>query len=208
VDELHEHSTPEIVQKLNTATGARRQPLIFEITTAGHDRHSICRQHHEFSVKTLEGSIPSDAADSWFAYIATIDPGDEWTDPAVWIKANPSLGVTVKIDDLRRQVDEAREMPAQQNAIRRLRLNEWTEQVTRWLDLRVWDEGGPPASTDWRRVKSDLDDLGGKLCGRECYGGLDLARVNDLSAFVLLFPPTGARDLGALAEKVDMTSAR
>jgi phage terminase large subunit-like protein len=64
VDELHEHSTPEIVQKLNTATGARRQPLIFEITTAGHDRHSICRQHHEFSVKTLEGSIPSDAADS------------------------------------------------------------------------------------------------------------------------------------------------
>jgi phage terminase large subunit-like protein len=58
VDEVHEHATPEIIQKLNTATGARRQPLIFEITTAGHDRHSVCRQHHEFSVKALEGSIP------------------------------------------------------------------------------------------------------------------------------------------------------
>lgn len=54
VDEVHEHASPEIVQKLNTATGARRQPLIFEITTAGHDRHSVCRQHHEFSVKALE----------------------------------------------------------------------------------------------------------------------------------------------------------
>ena len=201
VDEVHEHPNPEIIQKLNTATGARRQPLIFEITTAGHDRHSVCRQHHEFSVKTLEGTIPTEAADSWFAYIATIDDGDDWTDPAVWIKANPSLGVTIKIEDLKRQVDEAREMPAQQNAIRRLRLNEWTEQVTRWLDMAVWDEGGLPAATDWRTVKENLDDLEALLAGRTCYGGLDLARVNDLSAFVLLFPPTGDDDLRALADK-------
>ena len=195
VDEVHEHSSPEIVQKLNTATGARRQPLIFEITTAGHDRHSVCWQHHEFSVKALEGTMPAEAADSWFAYIATIDPGDDWTDPAVWIKANPSLGVTVKVSDLKRQVDEAREMPAQQNAIRRLRLNEWTEQVTRWLDMEVWDEGGPPRGTNPAAVKVGLEALAELLAGRECYGGLDLARVNDLSALVLLFPPTGEGDL-------------
>src|SRR5690606_27960444 len=66
-------------------------------------------------------------------------------DPAVWVKASRSLGVTVKVDDLKRQIDEAKEMPAQQNAIRRLRLNEWTEQVTRWLDMSVWEECGPPA---------------------------------------------------------------
>ncbi|WP_189654834.1 terminase large subunit domain-containing protein [Paracoccus mutanolyticus] len=60
VDEVHEHPGPEIIQKLNTATGARRQPLIVEITTAGHDRHSVCRQHHEFSVKALEGSVPQE----------------------------------------------------------------------------------------------------------------------------------------------------
>ena len=141
VDEVHEHPNAEIIQKLNTATGARRQPLIFEITTAGHDRQSICRQHHEFSVKVLESTVPAEASDSWFAYIATIDAGDDWTNPAVWIKANPSLGVTVKVEDLKRQVDEAREMPAQQNAIRRLRLNEWTEQATRWIDMGVWADG-------------------------------------------------------------------
>jgi phage terminase large subunit-like protein len=92
-------------------------------------------------------------------------------------------------------------MPAQQNAIRRLRLNEWTEQVTRWLDMGVWEEGGLPATTDWRIVKHELEELEGKLLGRECYGGLDLARVNDLSAFVLLFPPTLDDDLGTLADK-------
>lgn len=201
VDEVHEHPGPEIIQKLNTATGSRRQPLIFEITTAGYDRHSVCRQHHEFSLKALEGTVPYESADSWFAYIATIDEGDDWTDAKVWAKANPSLGVTVKIDDLKRQIDEAKEMPAQQNAIRRLRLNEWTEQVTRWLDMAVWEEGGLPNETDWRIVKHDLEELEAKLIGRECYGGLDLARVNDLSAFVLLFPPTMDDDLGDLSDK-------
>jgi len=201
VDEVHEHPGPEIIQKLNTATGARRQPLILEITTAGHDRHSVCRQHHEFSVKALEGTLPEETADPWFAFIATIDAGDDWTDPKVWVKANPSLGVTVKLDDLKRQIDEAREMPAQQNAIRRLRLNEWTEQVTRWLDMGVWAEGGPGDGADWRDIRAGLDDLEQKLLGRECYGGLDLARVNDLSAFMLLFPPTGDPALGDLAEK-------
>jgi len=60
--------------------------------------------------------------------------------------------VTVKPDDLRRQVEEAREMPAQQNAIRRLRPNEWTGQVTRWLDIAVWDEAGPPPDTSWHEA--------------------------------------------------------
>jgi len=164
VDEVHEHPGPEIIQKLNTATGARRQPLIFEITTAGYDRHSVCRQHHEFSVKALEGTVPTESSDSWFAYIATIDEGDDWTDEKVWVKANPSLGVTVKRDDLKRQIDEAKEMPAQQNAIRRLRLNEWTEQVTRWLDMSVWEEGGLGNSTVSTDVLGDpYEYLGGKF---------------------------------------------
>ncbi|MBB1493191.1 terminase large subunit [Paracoccus sp. MC1854] len=201
VDEVHEHPGPEIIQKLNTATGARRQPLIVEITTAGHDRHSVCRQHHEFSVKVLEGTLPSETADPWFAFIATIDTGDDWTDPRVWVKANPSLAVTVKPDDLKRQIDEAREMPAQQNAIRRLRLNEWTEQVTRWLDMDVWAEGGLAPETSGATIKMELERLERLLAGRECYGGLDLARVNDLSAFLLLFPPTREGSLGDLADK-------
>ena len=67
--------------------------------------------------------------------------------------------------------------------------------------MAVWEEGGLPVATDWRTVKEELDDLEALLAGRTCYGGLDLARVNDLSAFVLLFPPTGDEDLRALADR-------
>lgn len=133
-----------------------------------------------------------------------VDVVFSWCDgliPLRGLPENPSLGVTVKIDDLKRQIDEAREMPAQQNAIRRLRLNEWTEQVTRWLDMEVWAEGGLPATTSGTDIRGELARLERLLAGRECYGGLDLARVNDLSAFLLVFPPTRAPALGSLAEK-------
>jgi phage terminase large subunit-like protein len=84
IDELHTHKTRNVVDVLNTATGARRQPLLFEITTAGYDRHSICYEHHDYSIKVLEGTVPDD---SWFAFIAAADDHDDWTDPKVWQKA-------------------------------------------------------------------------------------------------------------------------
>ena len=85
----------------------RTVPTPLQACTLSYDRLSVCRQHHEFSIKALEGNVPFEAADSWFAYIATLDAGDVWTDPTVWIKANPRLGVTVKMEYLHRQVDEA-----------------------------------------------------------------------------------------------------
>ena len=86
----------------------RRQPLLFEITTAGYDRHSICFEHQDYSIKVLEGTVPDD---SWFAFIAAADEGDDWTDPAVWRKANPSFGLSVKADDLARKAEKAIALP-------------------------------------------------------------------------------------------------
>ena len=88
IDELHAHKTRHVVDVLETATGARRQPLLFEITTAGYDRHSICFEHHDYAIKLLEGTLQDD---SWFAFIASADEGDDWTDPEVWRKAEPEL---------------------------------------------------------------------------------------------------------------------
>lgn len=172
IDELHAHKSRAIVEVLETATGARRQPLIFEITTAGTDQTSICYEHHEYSRQILEGSIRDD---TWFAYIATIDEGDDWTDPTTWAKANPNLGVSVKVDDLERKAEKARRLPAAQNAFRRLHLNQWTQQTDRWIDLSLWDENAG-------EVNEEL------LVGRECYGGLDLSAVSDLTAWVMVFP--------------------
>lgn len=172
VDELHAHRTRAIVDVLETATGSRRQPLIWYITTAGYDRTSVCWEHHDYSVKVLEGVIEDDR---WFAYIATIDPGDDWRDPSAWAKANPNLGVSVKFDDLETKAARAEQVPGQQNAFRRLHLNEWTEQADRWLDMDVWDAGAVPVDPE-------------ALRGRPCFAGLDLSSTTDLTAFVAVFP--------------------
>ncbi len=172
IDEVHAHKNRGVVEVLETATGARRQPLQFEITTAGYDRNSICWEHHDYSTKILEGIIEDD---TWFAFITSIDEKDDWTNPDTWIKANPNLGVSAKLDDLIRKCEKAKHLPAAQNAFRRLHLNQWTEQANRWINM-----------TSWNKCKGHVDaEL---LAGKECYGGLDLASTTDIAAFVLYFP--------------------
>jgi phage terminase large subunit-like protein len=174
IDELHAHKNRNLWDVLETATGSRRQPLISAITTAGFDKLSVCWQQHAYGEQILDGIVNDD---SYFVFIASLDPEDDWTDPAVWIKANPNLGVSVKIDSLQEQCAKAESLPAAQNAFRRLRLNQWTEQADRWIDLDIWDAGAHPINLE-------------SLRGRRCFGGLDLSSTTDLSAFVLLFPPT------------------
>lgn len=179
VDELHAHKTRSMVDVLETATGARRQPLIEYITTAGYDRHSVCWEKHEYGIRVLEGTVQDD---TFFVYIASIDEGDDWTDPAVWAKANPNLGISVKVDDLTMKCERAKQVPGLQNSFRRLHMNVWTEQADRWLDMDVWDENAGAMS---------VADLRAHLRGRLCYGGLDLSSKVDLSSFSLFFPDAG-----------------
>lgn len=184
IDELHAHRTRAVVDVLETATGARRQPLQVEITTAGFDRASVCWEHHEYSRQVLEGTVEDD---TWFAYIAAADEGDDWTAPATWERANPSYGITVKPDDLTRKCERARQLPAAQNAFQRLHLNIWTQQSERWIDAELWDANAGTV---------DLD----ALRGRPGYGGLDLSAVSDLTAWVMVFPrPDEADHLDVVA---------
>lgn len=172
VDELHAHPSRAVVDVLETATGARRQPLIFYITTAGYDRHSVCWGHHDYTIKVLEETYQDD---TWFGFVAALDDGDRWNDASVWAKANPNLGVSVKPDDLARKCARAEQVPAEQQAFRRLHCDEWTESSTRWLDLAAWDQGNVPVDPE-------------ALTGRACYGGLDLSSTTDLTGLVLVFP--------------------
>ena len=185
-DEVHEHPSSLVIDKMRAGFKGRRQPLMIEITNSGFDRHSICWQHHEYSVKVLEDTIDND---SWFAFVCALDEGDDWRDEAVWLKSNPNLGVSVTWKYLREQVAEAVEMPAQQNIVRRLNFCEWTEQSVRAIEMDQWTRGGPPAGSSYQQINAALSELEGSLAGRACRGGLDLAKVNDLSAFVMVFPP-------------------
>ena len=174
IDELHAHRTRHVVDVLETATGARRQPLLFEITTAGYDRHT--RSASSTTTTRSRCWKASVQDDSWFAFIAAADEGDDWTDPAVWRKANPNFGLSVKEDDLARKAEKAIALPGAQNAFRRMHLNEWTEQAERWIDLAAWDACAGPV---------DLE----QLRGRPCFGGLDLSTTTDVTALAWVFPP-------------------
>lgn len=110
------------------------------------------------------------------------DADDDWTDEAVWRKANPSLGVTVPIDKVRAACNSARQNPAEENTFRQLRLNQWVKQSVRWMPMHIWDAGADPVNLD-------------ELEGRRCYGGLDLASTTDITAFVLIFPPYGDEEV-------------
>jgi len=175
VDEVHAHKTREVWDTIETATGSRRQPLMFAITTAGYDRETLCWQQHEYSQKILDGIIKDD---SWFGIIYTLDEGDDWENEQVWVKANPNLGVSKKWDDMRRKAARAREMPSALNAFQRLELSMWTQAETKWISLQHWQACGQAVDAEGLR-------------GRTCYGGLDLSSNVDVSAFVLVFPPQG-----------------
>lgn len=178
IDELHAHKTRDVVDKLDTATGSRRQPLLFMITTAGFDRQSVCYEMHEYTQKVLEGIIQDD---TFFGIIFSLDEGDDWQDESVWIKANPNLGVSKKFEDLQRKANKAKEMPSALFAFLRLELNVWTQSETKWIDADRWRECGKA-----------VDAAG--LRGRKCYGGLDLSSNIDISAEVLVFPPETGED--------------
>jgi phage terminase large subunit-like protein len=172
-DELHAQPNRDLWDVLKTSTGARRQPLMVAITTAGFDRESICWEQHEKARKILSGIIEDE---SFFAYIASADEKDDWQDPMIWAKANPGLGVTVKRDYLETECLEAQQSPGYQNTFRRLHLNQWTQQETRWLPMEKWDACNTPV--DMTLLKKSV-----------CYGGLDLASTSDIASFVLCFPP-------------------
>lgn len=157
---------------------ARTQPLYFLITTAGTDTHSICYETHQKALDIIAGR-KIDA--TFYPVIYGAKDTDDWTDVKVWKKANPSLGITVGIDKVKAACESARQNPAEENAFRQLRLNQWVKQAIRWMPMDKWDACAFPVQPD-------------ELKGRVCYGGLDLSSTTDITAFVLVFPPQDEAD--------------
>ena len=172
LDELHAHKTRDVWDVIQTGTPARRNPLIFAITTAGYDRSTICWEQHEYARQILEGHIQDD---SYFAYIASAEQEDDPFEPETWRRANPNLGVSVQTDYLSEEAVRAKQSAAYENTFRRLHLNQWTEQAVRWLPMHIWDAAKEAYTAD-------------QLEGRSCFAGLDLASTRDVTALVLVFP--------------------
>lgn len=178
-DELHTQPNRKLFDVMTKGSGdARMQPLYFLITTAGTDTKSICYETHQKALDILEGrKIDS----TFYPVIYGAEEGDDWTDPKVWKKANPSLGITVGMDKVKAACESAKQNPAEENAFRQLRLNQWVKQAIRWMPMEKWDKCAFTVNPE------DLE-------GRVCYGGLDLSSTTDITAFVLVFPPEDETD--------------
>lgn len=172
VDEVHAHKTRAVWDVIDTADGARSQPLICGITTAGSDRSGICYELRDYSIKVLQGTVVDE---TWFAVIYTIDEGDLWHDPKVWRKANPNLGVSVKLDNLEAKCRKALSQPSAVPNFLTKHLNVWVSADSQWMDMLAWERCGNP--------ELSMDDF----AGEKCWIGMDLAEKKDFAALVLVF---------------------
>jgi phage terminase large subunit-like protein len=171
-DELHAAPDRRLYDVLSTSMGARKQPLLLVISTAGHDRHSILWELYSHAKKVVE----KPAIDPSFLPILYEAPeGADWTKQRVWKKANPALGDFRSLEEMQILCARAKEIPAQENTFRRLYLNQWTEQASRWIQMTSWDACQTPIDR-------------ASLRGRRCFIGMDLSTTTDLTALVAVFP--------------------
>ncbi|WP_461296327.1 terminase large subunit [Streptomyces harbinensis] len=170
VDEVHVHKRRDLIDAIETGTGARDQPLIVFITTADEGTEgSIYDEKHTYTRRCSE-NIVSDPAH--YGVIWAADESDDPYAESTWRKANPGLGVSPSLAYMRREAAKARSMPSYFPTFLRLSLNRRVRSSTRWLPLELWDRNAGPV--DDKRFRK-----------RRAWGGVDLSAVSDLSAWVL-----------------------
>lgn len=173
-DELHAQKSRDVWDVMESALGARSQPLMSAITTAGFILDGICMEVRNYLISVLEGSREDD---SFFGYVYTLDADDDPLDERVWVKSNPGLGLSKTLNYMRTQARKAAALPSALANFKTKDLNIWCNSAEGWFDIAVWDKGGR------KKFTPDM------LKGRRCFGGLDLASTRDLTALSLVFPP-------------------
>lgn len=175
IDEYHEHDTDAMVDTMQTGMGAREQPLLSIITTAGSNLGGPCYEKRRDIIRILERQVFDESA---FGIIYGLDAGDNWSDVASLRKANPNYGISVFPEFLEAQLSEAKRSAAKQNAFRTKHLNEWVGARTIWMNMLAWQR---------QKREMDLDLLRPSRCWIAC----DLASKKDVAAIVLLFELPG-----------------
>lgn len=182
LDELHAHRDRALFDVIKSAFGARTNPLMWIITTAGFNTTGVCYEQRTYLTKVLQGIFE---ADHYFGLIFTLDeevvdadgtvlvPADDPYDPKVWAKANPMLGITPTLAFMASEAADAKASPSAEANFKTKNLNLWLNSHSAWLNMARWRECADP-TLDW----SDFEGL-------ECYVGLDLADKDDICAAVL-----------------------
>lgn len=172
VDEFHEHDSDTLYTTMLTGMGARKQPLMFTITTAGVNIEGPCYDKRREVIEMLEGTVPNDEL---FGWIWTIDEGDDWKDPSVLAKANPNIGVSVYREYLESQQQRAIKQARFTNHFKTKHLGVWVTAKTGYFNVAQWES-----------LKDESLSLE-QFEGQDCYLGFDLARKLDMNCMARLF---------------------
>ncbi|SCD35642.1 Phage terminase-like protein, large subunit, contains N-terminal HTH domain [Streptomyces sp. OspMP-M43] len=171
VDEVHVHKRRDLIDAIETGTGARDQPLVIFITTADEGiEGSIYDEKHTYTRRCAD-AVVSDPGH--YGVIWAAEEGDDPYAETTWRKANPGLGASPSLAYMRREANKARSTPSYFPTFCRLSLNRRMRSSSRWLPLTLWDENA--GSVDEKRFRY-----------RRAWGGVDLSAVSDLSAWVLV----------------------
>lgn len=176
VDEVHAHKKRDLWDVIESADGARSQPLISAITTAGKDTGGICYELRGYTIKVLEATHQDE---TWFGIIFTIDEGDDWKNPKIWRKANPNLGISAKTDKLVATCTKAIATPSARGNFLTKHLNVWTNAGVAWMDMEAWRACADPTLCDEN------------FSGLEAFTGMDLAEKQDFAAKVKVIERDG-----------------
>lgn len=188
LDEIHAHKTHDLLNVLQSATGARRNPLWLYTTTEGYETPGPWPELRHFSQQVLQNVLK---ADHYFALIFALDdrvgepgqrgyrPADDDFDESKWIKANPLIEVNdVLLDKIQKAAIDAKQMPGRHAEFKIKRLNRRASGARTWINLDRWIQCNGEVNLDW-------------LKNYPCWGGLDLASTTDLCSFRLVWRVDG-----------------
>lgn len=164
-DEIHAHPDRSLIEVVQSSQGARVQPMMFYITTAGFNLASPGYDEYEYAKKVMDGVIEDDG---YFAFIAELDKDDDPFDESVWYKANPNLGISKTYDHMRNMANSAKERPSALNNFLVKELNRWVNAVENFIPFAKWKECAAP--------DTDVSEAYGVLLG------VDLSRTDDFTA--------------------------
>jgi phage terminase large subunit-like protein len=177
IDELHAHTTREVFDVLDESTGARKQPLLYIISTEGDNATGVFAEQVSYAQQILSGTHQDD---SYFGIIYTIDAEDDWTDSASWYKANPNLGVSVFIEDLEIRCRQAQKNAESQSSFLTKRLNVRVGAGEAYFNMLAW---GSICKDPTLRIED--------FYGQSCWITVDLASKNDFAATMRTFERDG-----------------
>lgn len=177
-DEMHEYKDYKLLNVIKNSTGARLQPLILYITTAGYQLDGPLMDYYEKGADVLEGIIQDERT---FYYIAELDEEDSVDDSSTWVKANPNLGVTINLEEMIEDWNRRKHIPAER-----------TDFLTKRLNLfQFTDE---ESAFDYAVItKNDGYIDPESLVGAPCVGGFDLSATEDFTSACLEFPLADGR---------------